>query len=454
MDIDRIKRRQSLKIIISESIMVLIVALTVIILAFVVSGYWFNADFQLERQGLLQVYSVPTGASVEIDGESSWLQRTNTSKVLSSGKHTVTLSKEGYDTWSKTINISEGLLYRLHYPRLFLNNRAVEKALDVGGVVAATVSPDRTRLLLIDDIQKWSLVNLEDEKIQPKELNVSEYFAGVGTDIISMDWARDSVHILLKVSSGDKYEWILLDTRNIENSINLTKEFSMDFEYVKILDNSANNLLVLKNDNIHKIDVSGKQISSGILEGAVSFDHYETELVFLSRVGETYRLGLAKLNDGKVTDLMDSSVTAKVTISKFYDDWYITVLDERKVSLYRKDNFEFVAEFNLEFAPEQVEVGHDGKFIVMYTGREIATLDMEAMTVVTWSVDGEKFGWLDNDMIYSVRNNELFVYDFDGLNRRLLAREASGDLPVAITNNKWLYYFSNGSLIREWLIPR
>ena len=112
------RRRQSLKVVISEAIMVLAVAITVIILGFLVSGYWINSDLKVERQGMLQISSNPTGANVVIDNESSWLQRTNTSKVLAAGEHTITLTKEGYDSWSKTINISEGLLYRLHYPRL------------------------------------------------------------------------------------------------------------------------------------------------------------------------------------------------------------------------------------------------------------------------------------------------------------------------------------------------
>ena len=109
MDIEKNKKKQSLKVIISEAIMVLAVVVTVAILALVVSGYWVNSDFKVEQNGMLQISSVPTGANVNIDGEaSSWLQRTNTSKILSSGEHTVTLSKDGYDTWSKTINVPEG----------------------------------------------------------------------------------------------------------------------------------------------------------------------------------------------------------------------------------------------------------------------------------------------------------------------------------------------------------
>ena len=57
MDREKTKRRQSLKVIISESIMVLAVIITVAVLAFVVSGYWVNSDFEVERQGMLQISS-------------------------------------------------------------------------------------------------------------------------------------------------------------------------------------------------------------------------------------------------------------------------------------------------------------------------------------------------------------------------------------------------------------
>ena len=64
MDPEKRARRQSLRIIVSECFMVLAVVITVAILAFMVSGYWVNSDFKIERQGMLQISSLPTGADV------------------------------------------------------------------------------------------------------------------------------------------------------------------------------------------------------------------------------------------------------------------------------------------------------------------------------------------------------------------------------------------------------
>ncbi len=476
MDSEKLKRRQSFRVIISEFFMVMAVIITVIILAFLVSGYWLNSELKVERQGMIQVSSIPTGADLDIDGESSWLQRTNTSKILASGEHTVTVSKEGYDTWTKTVNISEGLLYRLHYPRLFLQDRTTEKALDTKNAIFATVSPDRDKLLLIGDTSEWQVINLKDDTLEPKKLNVSEYLPGVSLaegatvglfsgKIITADWDRDGHHVLFQIDNAGTTEWVLIDVENAKNSLNLSKEFGANFSAIEILDNSASNLLAIQNGNLHKIDIPGKLLSAVLIDNVNDFDHYENEIIFSAANGtandatdgaaestKSYTLGLFKIGDSKIVELATSSEPFKVAISKFYDEMYLATLQGNQVKLYKKVDFAPVASFELSFAPNVIEVGHNGEFITMYTDTQIATLDMETTGVREWKAEGSTFGWLDNDMIYSVASGELAVYDFDGFNRRVIAKYVSDRFPVAVSDNKWLYYFSDGNLMREKLI--
>lgn len=463
MDPERAKRRQSAKIIISETIMVLAVVITVTILAFIVSGYWLNSDFKVERNGLLQISSVPTGADIYIDGDSSWLQRTNTSKVLSSGEHTVKLTKDGYDSWQKTINISEGLLYRIHYPRLFLQNRTPESLLDVTGTTLATTSPDHNSLILINNTTEWSFINLDSDEIKPEPINISQIFSSVslapeattglftGT-VQDIKWDYDGTHALFKISNTDVTEWVLLDVKDPAKSINLTREFGANFNEIQILDNSSNNLLAIRNGNLHKIDVSGKSISAVLAENVTNFDHYNNEVVFsATTTSETpvNYIGFLKLGDDKITTLEETDSPALVTLSRFYDDKYITVLSDHLVSLYKKEDFTKIKDFELTFQPTSIKVGHNGEFITMPLDNQIATLDMEAMSVTEWQPSGTHFGWIDNDMVYTVADNSLTVYDFDGHNQRTIASNVSEHFPAAITNNKWLYYFSDNTLIRE-----
>ncbi len=459
MDLDKIKRRQSLKVIISEAIMVLAVILMVAILALIVSGYWLNSDFQIERQGLLQISSAPTGASVEIDGSSSWLQKTNTSKVLSSGEHTIVLSKEGYDTWQKKINIAEGLLYRVNYPRLFPEERSAETLLDVSRGEFVTISPSRETLIFTDNHYEWFLINLNNNVIEPKPIDAALLFPGVSLStvkILDANWDQDESHILLKTEINGDVEWVLMDIRNLANSLNLTQEFSVDFDDVRILDNSSNNLIAIQSGDLRRIDVSGKSISAILIENVSDFDHLGSEIVFSAKQqnGEDYYVGTTKIGDDKVTKLLESETPAKIALSEFYDEKYITVLLEKAVTLYKDNNFEKLISYDVSSNYEDIKVGHNGEYIIFYTRNNIAAIDMEASALTEWQTEGPSFGWIDNYMIYTIADNNLIVYDFDGLNRRQIATNIPGQSIITITDDKWLYFLTDDSLIREWLIPR
>lgn len=494
-------KKQSIKVIASEALMVLAVIVTVIILALLVSGYWLNSNFQVERNGMLQISSFPTGANIEIDGKSSsWLERTNSSKILSSGEHSIVITKDGYDSWSKTVNISEGLLYRLHYPRLFLNNRKASEVLGIANYTSATISSHHNSILYMNDTTKWAYIDLDTDNPQIRSLDITGLFtepssepdadkpaAFTGT-ILQADWDFDASHILFKVASGENaenIEWVLLDVNNVEKSLNLTKEFDTTFSRVEILDNNSNTLLAVRNHNLHKIDIPGRVISAVLVKNVEDFDHYHNEIVFSALKSNStektsaelndmetvipesegedtdhentslkYNVGYFRLGDSGSTILTRTATPAKVAISKFYDNKYITIIEGQKVDIHQKDDFNRdVSEYELSFLPEKVEVGHDGEFFLFTKGQQIATLDLEAKSVREWSIEGP-FDWIDNDMLYTVAEGELIVYDYDGLNRRVIAQGVSNQFPVAITDDKWLYYSSNGKLMREWLIPR
>ena len=466
MDRERQRRQQSLKVIISEIIMTLTVVVTVVILALIVSGYWINADFQIERQGLLQVYSIPTGATVEIDGSSSWFQRTNASKILASGEHQINLTKDGYDSWSKKIQISEGLLTRLSYPRLFLKERAKENLLDLSGALAAYVSPNREIMLLTNNTTSWSVISLDRTEIEPKSLDISTIFSSVSVaedataglftgQIATANWNRDNTRILFSVQNDIGTEWVLLDVKNPKNSTNITKDFGANFDRVTIIDNSANNLIAIINQKMHKIDVSAKSISSVIVDDIIDYSIHKNEVIFSALDAEqSPYLAIVKLGDDRIQKLDTIPYAKKAVISEFYEDKYISIMDSNIFSIYEKENQEEIATVELTFAPNNIMASRDGSFIFMSLDSKIAVFDMETTSVAEWDTGTVSFGWLDDHMIYTSLDGELFVYDYDGLNKRQLSKNVSSHFPVTITANKWIYYSSDDQLVREWLVAR
>lgn len=458
MNLEKRARLRSLRVIVSEAIMVITVAITVVVLALVVSGYWLNSDFEVERQGMLQIYSTPTGANVTVDGDTPWFQRTNTSKVLSSGGHTISLTKDGYDSWSKTVTISEGLLYRLHYPQLFLQNREKETIYDATATTFVSVSPNRKLMLLVNGTTNWILLNLDADNPKPTTIDISEIFSSVSVandasaglftgEISSAEWDYANEHVLFSIKTNSGTEWVLLNVKRPTNSINLTREFATNFSSIKIFDNSANNVLAVRNGNLHKINVGARQVSAVLIEEIGNYDFYESEIVYISHG----QILLANLDNNNKVSILEEAVSdsTKVMLGKFYENNYIFVVENDSLKVYQKEDFLEVFSAKLEFVPEEIKIGHHGMFVITNSGNHFATLDMESMSVREWTTDSAYFGWLSNYMLYSVDGGELCVYDFDGLNRRALATNVSGRFPATITENKWLYYFSDDMIIRE-----
>ncbi len=386
MDPEERARRQSFRVIISEIIMVITVIITVVILALLASGYWLNADFEVQRQGMLQIHSVPTGANIAIDGDILWMQRTNTSKVLASGKHHVILTKDGYDSWERDISISEGLLYRVNYPRLFLLSREKTPYYDADDFTTALVSPNHNYLLLGNNTTEYAVLRLNSDKPE-----VTEF------DLLALKSTDQNT----EKSSGSA----------AKSTAELFAETPPTLEW-----DESNNLIAVLDEKQFKINWHNSEISA-ITEKEKPEE--ESEL------------------PGKVFH--------------FYDEKFGAVLKDNTIELYKKGSQgpEVALAAELTFTPEVLKIRGSGGFIFMQSGINIAILDMEIMDVIEWQLDSNHYGWLDNNMLYAIKDGTLVVYDFDGQNRRELSEGLDDDFPVTITDDKWLYYFSDGKIVRE-----
>ena len=463
MDPEQVKKRQTLRVLFSEAMMVLSVVAIMTVLIMITSGYWINQNFEVERRGMLEVLSSPTGADIVVDGETAWMAKTNSSRILSKGEHTVSISKEGYGDWVKKVTIEEGLMYRLPYVRLFPNEPELEKVSEINARISS-VSPDRSSMLLIDDSTTWKILHLNEDKVSTTDLDVAKVFDKIGgaeamAGIAGIDWSKDGNRILLKVVWNEKNEWLLLDLKDSEKSASLTETFGMNFDTVKFFDKTGDDLLVVDGGELRKLDVSEQSISKILASNVTNFNLYDESIVYVANG----KVSVLKKVDGEAIDLLDvqgDRIFAALTRS--YRDNYLTVIEDGKLSLYKgqlprnKDDKSFEQIFSVEIGlmPERIKIGADGDFVIMSNGKNIVTLDMESENVSRFEVEDGKIGWLDDHLLYVVDNDgDMVVYDYDGLNRRELSKNASQRLGATVSEDeRWLYYFSDGWLVRENLI--
>lgn len=116
-----------------------------------------DGSLQISAKGLLVVNSEPTGAQVFIDDN---LQTaTNNTLSLDPGSHAVSVRKEGFLEWKKTLNIEKEVVNQVN--AYLIPSAPSLTALSFSGIINPQVSPDFTKIVYAVPIDK---VNADETK--------------------------------------------------------------------------------------------------------------------------------------------------------------------------------------------------------------------------------------------------------------------------------------------------
>jgi len=268
MDREHKKHMETVRLLITETIMVMVIIVTAVILTFVAMGYNLDKNGELGQSGLVQLRSFPSGASITIDGDTI-LPRTTASRMLSAGDHTIKLTKDGYDSWEKTITSESGRLLKLEYMRLFYQDRTPEAMKEFDGIANFFIpTPNRDYAILINQTG-WHYLDLRGDDVVDTELDVAELTKDL--DSLSVVWSDNSEKLLVKALRKNETEWLLINVKNPKESVNLTKEFAMNFSDMKFMSESGDKLAVLENGNVRTVTLSGKTVSQVLAENVKKY---------------------------------------------------------------------------------------------------------------------------------------------------------------------------------------
>lgn len=516
MDYEEKKKKQLIRVLVAEAGMVISVVAIVVVATLAAMGFFISSEGGLEQSGLMQLHSLPTGATVELDG-STLFSRTNLSKTMSAGEHLLKLSREGYDTWEKTVKMYPGVLVRLHYPRLFLRNRTAEvvttlsETTENSGAALEFYQPSQSRNYIIyaeEGASTWKLLEVKGDEVKITLLDLSGVLPGmieeknetktkVGNDvqsttpkyhfegeIRSIAWSNDENRVLVEVHYDGKTEWVLVNLRDVANSLNLTRTFGMSFDRIEMIDNSANQLFALENRQLRRINVSEKTMSRVLLGNIQDFDSNGTNVIYLTiklssrETGEEYQaVGVYRNDekDGTILTTLKPGERVQVALARYFDEDYMCyTVNNKPTILYGSlpsydengadlSSLKVLAEENVfSETPGSLEVSSGNEYIVARAGAKYMVIDLDMGDLYEYEAPTSELNWLDGSMMSAVREGEILVWDFDGTNQRNLAESVRKDSerlevmarPVMIaSNNRWLYYLSedkNGiQLVRE-----
>lgn len=467
----RNKKRLRIQLTFVYTLMVIAVVSIVAILILVIQGYRYNRfDGKLEQGGLVQFNSRPSGATVTVD--SVTLANKTASKVtLTSGSHTIGMSREGYSSWKKDVVVRPGSVLWLNYALLFPNSPKVETAAQYTTVVTSALpSPNQKRMAVVADadlpeVQLTTLGSTKPEtvKVVIPDAAFTTPATGIAQSFTLLSWDKDSNKVLIRHSYGDKNEYLSLDTRD-GKARNVSTELGVEVKKIAYARGDSNVLYALTTANeLRRINMSSSTVSGPLASDVADFTiNEDTVIVYttLADVDGKRVVGYVSSGSNKakvITSYTGGDSTLLASTGNYYGDHYFAVLHGTTLKVFKGDfpssesasapTLAQVASLTMADGAEYVGFSpNNNRMVYVAKSTQIVTYDLElrshALTTLQDPLTRD-VQWLDDYHLFAVGENGYY-YDYDGTNGQLFASNTL-DQPVTLSDNdKYIYYFTSG----------
>lgn len=460
------KRALRIKLTLIYTFMVLCVVTLVAGLYLVIQGYRFNRyDGQIQQGGLVQFNSVPGSASIWLDGQ-QLASRTQSRLTISPGTHKVSMWREGYNDWNKTVTVVPGQVLWLHYVRLVPKVLEVTPSVAFAGATKPVFSYDGKAMVAVEDAKNpvISLVNVDTDT--PKKVNltlpVGAYTQSDAHTFEVVSWAYDNKYILIKHNFSSGTEWITLDTTNPVGAKNITKLLGVEATDIQYSKDDANTLFTLTvGGDVRKLNVDQKTITGPLVQNVDNFNLYDSStVVYTSKPDAAGARALAYLTVGAQAPRVVAQYTnatsspMQLRITKYYGAYYLACIKDGDIVIMTGDlsasdahapqAFKQYATAQLSGgAPQFVGVSPD-EHRFMYaqnaTGAVVYDLDAKSAATITFSGSVEqRLAWVDPFHFTVAQGADLSIMDYDGTNAHTLVTAATSGASSLVQNGKYLY---------------
>ncbi len=446
-----------------------LIILTVTIL-FMLGFRLDSGNGRLEQGALLQFDSTPNDAAVWIDGRNTGV-RTAGKQTLQVGTHTVLFAKDRYEDWTRTLDLAAGTLTWLDYARLVPKDRVPETVARYETITGAKASPDMKFMLLQEAIDQpvFQLADLRSAEVKitdltlPATLYSEPATAGVIHTFTLDDWNEGGRYILMKHEFSGRLEWLMVDTENVAQSINITSLLSVGFKDLRFAGTNGRSLFGLADDNnIRKLDLSSATISRALVSNVDSFDLFDTNTISYvgtnpadatKRVAGVYRDGDDEPHVLRQVDSLDTVL--KIAVGNYFNDTYAAIAEANKVTILKGSyptsssddttSLRHFADMELTGPISELSFSPKSDYVLAASGASFMTYELEHFRSAKGSLDtspeaaSTPLRWLDTAHVWNQQNGTLVMRDFDNSNIFSI-NAVTGNFDATISQNGRFFY--------------
>lgn len=429
-----------------------VATLAVIIIAtvtiFFMLGYRLDSvNGRLQQGALLQFDSNPNGADVYIDDRAIG-SRTATKQTVMAGTHSIKIARQGYQDWNRTVDLAAGTLTWLDYIRLVPNDRPVQTVTTYETLVNATISPDSKWALTQEkaDVPSFHLVDLRSEDVKssvialPQDLYTDATTEGVTHAFSLLTWDNSGRYTLVKHMFKDQTEWLVMDTQNLAQSVNITRLLSVGFKDLQFSGTSGKIFYGLTDDGtIRKVDLSAGTISRSFVTHVDSFTLFDNKIVSFvaldpadatKRIAGVYRDGDEVSHTLRTANSLDSPL--KIATGQYFNDYYFAIAENNSVEVLRGSyptadsqgdhNLKQFTKFDLAGAVSRLTFSPGSDYVLAQSGESFKSYEIEhrrtdvgALTIINGAT-ATPLKWLDGAHLWNDDGGVLTLRDFNGIN--------------------------------------
>lgn len=445
--------------------------LTISIILFVLSyGYFYDRKTgQVIQNGLIFTASAPESAKITLNGKDNG--ETDKRLTVPAGTYTIELSRSGYRTWKKTVQLDGGNIERLVYPRLFPSKLETAAAQTYTSAPSFSAqSPDR-RWIVVAQPGQFNLFDVYDTAnpndpaktvtLSPDVL--TKPVAGAAESLTLVEWSTDNRHILVKHTYGDAYEFVVIDRAEEQVSYNVNKASGINPAKAVLRDKKYDKLYVYTADakQLQSFELKDKALTP-LLSNVLNFKPYADKTILYTTEDPVQpgKVLLRILDNGKSYGLRTFSDAGDVLLelANYDGDQYVAAASTKEGRLYvYKDPLAKLTQNSktqltpfvlIRFAgPAKLTFSSNTRFISMQAGTKFAVYDLEENRRYNFTLPGELppetfASWMDGHRLVVNQANKVQTVEFDGANQQELGAIIPGTLPFFDRDYERLYTLS------------
>lgn len=414
-------------------------------------GYGFSKkDGRIEQGGLLQMSSTPTGAAITVNG-TPFGSQTPTKLVSQPGNYALTMKRQGYQTWQKTVPIQAGNITWVAYPRLIPEKIEAEHTLSYPATTTSALpsaSAKRYAVLMAADKPTVSIATLDSDEptakeyTLPAEIYTAPTTEAPGSSFEIESWTGDEKKLLLKHTYGmdSKVEWIVFNVDAPAESININRSLGIDGSVTvpEFTRSDGMELYAIVDGSVRVLDLNDQTLSHPLVDHVVDYRLYGDEFVLYVKepIDNLQEVGYVRRDYKQpraVKKVTAGAVPAQFDVAKYYDKYYFLISHAHEAELLSSASLpdDTTSKLTLKHAQTltldndviDANLTDNGQFATIQDGTSFSTFNLEIMKLTKSelvhgsSAVPQKLKYLDGYLLWGSNDGKLRTYEFDGENQ-------------------------------------